>query len=63
MGGLEMSEQRVKAVSADRREKIMKKRRSPRSVAALSQRRIPINDLSAVCQGNSLSVLIGRNMI
>ena len=30
-------------------------------VSSLPERRIPINDLSAVCQVNSLSVFIGHN--
>ena len=34
-----------------------------RLFTSLPERRIPINDLSAVCQGNSLSVLIGHNKV
>src|ERR1700679_1105354 len=32
-------------------------------VSSLPERRIPINDLSGVCQGNSLAVLIGHNKV
>jgi hypothetical protein len=74
--GLEKNEQRVKTVSAGQQEKMNNIRSACAQceehlrvyerlfnllVSSLPERRIPINDLSAVCQGNSLSVLIGHN--
>jgi hypothetical protein len=67
VGGLEKNEQRVKTVSADQQEmmkRLCSMRASPGSYERLfTLSQVPINDLSAVCQGNSLSVFIAHNKV